>query len=98
MTWCWPRASRPSIASATPSSVRSSAYSRSFQWRTRGVFTDAAFTNRAYVEFIGPDGMVQSDDIRLGIYWHDRDTFYPSHRHNAVELYHVLSGTGSGSI
>ena len=58
------------------------------------MFTDAAFTNRAYVEFIGPDGMVQSDDIRLGIYWHDRDTFYPSHRHNAVELYHVLSGTG----
>ena len=64
------------------------------QWRTRGVFTDAAYTNRAYVEFIGPDGMVRSDDIRLGIYWHDRDTFYPSHRHNAVELYHVLSGTG----
>lgn len=63
-------------------------------WHTRGVFTDAEFTNRAYVELIGPDGMVRSDDIRLGFYWHDSHTFYPAHRHNAVELYHVLSGTG----
>ncbi|MGB1156980.1 MAG: dimethylsulfonioproprionate lyase family protein [Alphaproteobacteria bacterium] len=63
-------------------------------WRTRGVFTDSDSTNRAYVEFLGPDGMVRSNEIRLGIYWHDRHTFYPRHRHEAVELYHIVSGTG----
>lgn len=63
-------------------------------WQTRGVFTDNEHTNRAYVEFMGPDGMLYSDQVRLGIYWHDRHTFYPRHRHEAVELYHIVSGTG----
>lgn len=62
-------------------------------WQTRGVFTDSDRTNRAYVEFMGPDGMLKTDEIRLGIYWHDRHTFYPRHRHEAVELYHIVSGT-----
>jgi len=61
-------------------------------WRTRGVFTDSDHTNRAYVEFMGPDGMLYHDEVRLGIYWHDRHTFYPRHRHEAVELYHIVSG------
>jgi len=62
-------------------------------WQTRGAFTDSDHTNRAYVEFLGPDGMLKSDEIRLGVYWHDRHTFYPRHRHEAVELYHIVSGT-----
>ena len=62
-------------------------------WQTRGAFTDSDSTNRAYVEFLGPEGMLKSDEIRLGIYWHDRHTFYPRHRHEAVELYHIVSGT-----
>jgi hypothetical protein len=62
-------------------------------WNTRGVLTDSSATNRAYVELLGPDGMLQTDEIRLGVYWHDRHTFYPRHRHEAVELYHVVSGT-----
>ena len=63
-------------------------------WVTRGVFTDSDQTNRGYVEFIGPEGMIRTDRVRLGIYWHAAHTFYPAHRHNATELYHILSGTG----
>ena len=62
-------------------------------WQTRGAFTDSDSTNRAYVEFLGPEGMLKSDEIRLGVYWHDRHTFYPRHRHEAIELYHIVSGT-----
>ena len=62
-------------------------------WQTRGAFTDSDSTNRAYVEFLGPDGMLHSDEIRLGVYWHDRYTLYPRHRHEAVELYHIVTGT-----
>ena len=62
-------------------------------WQTRGAFTDSNSTNRAYVEFLGPEGMLKSNEIRLGVYWHDRHTFYPRHRHEAIELYHIVSGT-----
>ena len=62
-------------------------------WNTRGAFTDSDSTNRAYVELLGPQGMLQTDEIRLGVYWHDRHTFYPRHRLEARGLYHIVSGT-----
>ena len=46
------------------------------------------------IQLIGPEGMIRTDRVRLGIYWHAAHTFYPAHRHNATELYHILSGTG----
>ena len=34
-----------------------------------------------------------SDQFRFGIYWQQAHTFYPKHRHDALELYHIISGT-----
>jgi len=47
----------------------------------------------AYVELAGPKGMIASDDVSFGLYLQARDTIYPSHWHEAVEHYLVLSGT-----
>ncbi len=62
-------------------------------WVTQGFFTIGNDIDRAYVEFVGPDGLIQHPDFRFGIYWQQAGSFYPSHRHNALELYYILAGT-----
>lgn len=62
-------------------------------WVERGVFTDTEEINRAYIELVGPEGVLPSDQFRFGIYWQQGGSFYPKHRHNANELYHIVSGT-----
>ena len=39
------------------------------------------------------EGVLINDQFRFGIYWQQANTFYPKHRHDALELYHVVSGT-----
>jgi mannose-6-phosphate isomerase-like protein (cupin superfamily) len=46
----------------------------------------------AYVELAGPKGMINSDKVSFGLYLQARNTVYPSHWHEAVEHYLVLSG------
>lgn len=62
-------------------------------WIERGVFSNSEDVNRAYIELAGPEGVKFSDQFRFGIYWQQAHTFYPKHRHNALELYHIISGT-----
>jgi hypothetical protein len=62
-------------------------------WVERGVFSNSTDINRAYIELVGPDGILIHDQFRFGIYWQQRHTVYPKHRHNALELYHIVSGT-----
>lgn len=55
----------------------------------------------AAVELIGPNGLVASDALRLGLLLQPAHTHYPKHRHAAEELYLVLSGIaswGQGSL
>lgn len=46
-----------------------------------------------YCRIVGPDGLIRSDNCRMGFYLQAPDMFYPSHSHNAEEIYFVLSGT-----
>ena len=46
-----------------------------------------------FVEAVGPKGMIASNKISFGLYLQARNTVYPSHWHEAVEHYLVLSGT-----
>jgi len=62
-------------------------------WVERGVFSTSPDVNRAYIELVGPEGVLTHDQFRFGIYWQQAHTFYPKHRHNALELYHIASGT-----
>ncbi|MBT3438078.1 MAG: hypothetical protein HOH02_03140 [Oceanospirillaceae bacterium] len=62
-------------------------------WVERGVFNNSQDINRAYIELVGPQGVLTHDRFRFGIYWQQAHTFYPKHRHNALELYHIVSGT-----
>jgi dimethylpropiothetin dethiomethylase len=47
----------------------------------------------AFVELLGPSGMISHADCRVGLFLQGRHTAYPVHRHAAEELYLVLSGT-----
>lgn len=46
----------------------------------------------AVVELLGPDGMISSDQCRFGLLLQHPNLCYPAHRHEAEELYLVLSG------
>tara|TARA_B110000503_G_scaffold124332_1_gene190773 strand:+ start:3119 stop:3712 length:594 start_codon:yes stop_codon:yes gene_type:complete len=62
-------------------------------WVERGAFSNSQDINRAYIELVGPEGVLIHDQFRFGIYWQQAHSFYPKHRHNALELYHIVSGT-----
>jgi len=47
----------------------------------------------ASAELVGPDGILQADSLRLGVFLQSPQTHYPSHSHAAEELYLVLAGT-----
>lgn len=49
----------------------------------------------AYAEIIGPDAPYRSKIFCLGLTLIAPESLYPLHRHPAVELYYVLSGTAS---
>ncbi|MFT5218310.1 MAG: hypothetical protein ACI9LO_003315 [Planctomycetota bacterium] len=67
-------------------------------WVERGFFSNSEDVNRAYIELVGPEGVLLNDQFRFGIYWQQSDTFYPKHRHDALELYHIISGTAFWQI
>ncbi|MGB7206588.1 MAG: dimethylsulfonioproprionate lyase family protein [Anderseniella sp.] len=46
------------------------------------------------VRLAGPTGMVHNTEIAFGFYLQQADAAYPSHWHEAVEDYLVVSGTG----
>jgi|GEM_PF-223323 len=52
----------------------------------------------AWAELIGPVAPWRSDDVCLGLTLIGRNSFYPAHRHPAVELYTVVSGTAEWSL
>lgn len=45
-----------------------------------------------WAEIVGPLAPYRADDVCLGLTLIGAGTFYPPHRHPAVELYHVLTG------
>jgi mannose-6-phosphate isomerase-like protein (cupin superfamily) len=48
--------------------------------------------NVAFAEIIGPDAPYVSEIVCLGLTLIGPNTFYPPHRHPAIELYYVVTG------
>ncbi len=54
----------------------------------------AGFAGRsAYVDILGPEGLMRVPGLRFGLYLQAPDSRYPPHSHAAEEFYYVLSGT-----
>lgn len=51
-----------------------------------------------WAELIGPEAPYMSDDFCLGFTLISPYTLYPEHRHPAIELYKVLSGTAEWTL
>jgi dimethylpropiothetin dethiomethylase len=64
-------------------------------WRApvAGRIPEPTSSRLAVVEIVGPDGMIDHPGCRFGLFLQMADFFYPGHRHEAEELYLVLSGT-----
>jgi hypothetical protein len=58
--------------------------------------------NMAFAELIGPDAPYVSERVCFGLTLIGPNTFYPPHRHPAIELYYVVAGeatwTANGSL
>lgn len=59
---------------------------------------DSIQGRHAYVELVGPRGMIANENIRFGLYLQQRRVIYPSHWHTAIEDYLVVSGTALWQI
>lgn len=65
----------------------------SLLWSEGSMRMPESFRGRyAYVELAGPKGMIVNGAVSFGLYLQARKTVYPSHWHEAVEHYLVLSG------
>ncbi len=58
----------------------------------RGVLSQDFHDNYGYVQLIGPTSIVEHRSVRVGIGVWGPNLHYPSHHHEAEELYHVLAG------
>ena len=58
----------------------------------RGVLSDDFHENYGYVQLLGPNSIVEHRCVRVGIAVWGPNLHYPSHHHEAEELYHVLAG------
>lgn len=46
----------------------------------------------AFVELLGPNGMIKFEHCRVGLFFQRADTDYPNHHHASEELYYIISG------
>ena len=58
----------------------------------RNVYPKHFFENESFVEIIGPNGLLLAQDIRVGFLLMGQKVFYPSHNHEALELYNIING------
>ena len=49
-------------------------------------------------EFIGPDGIFENPNVRIGLLLQSPGIHYPRHWHSAEELYFIISGTANWAI
>ena len=64
----------------------------------KNVYPDHFFQNESFVEIIGPSGLLICPNIRVGFLLLGKDVFYPSHNHEALELYNIISGSSLWQI
>ena len=58
----------------------------------KNIFSKDFFYNESFVEIIGPNGLLISPNVRVGLLLLGEEVFYPSHNHKALEFYSILSG------
>ncbi|SFU06164.1 dimethylsulfonioproprionate lyase family protein [Sedimentitalea nanhaiensis] len=77
-----------------------SAAVRDLFWRRPGFGRlPASLTdNMAVTEILGPDGMFAARNLRFGLLLQGPWVSYPSHRHAAGELYHILRGQAEWQV
>lgn len=63
-----------------------------------GKIPEAAARRMLTAELIGPDSVLHSDTLRLGLFWQDAGVSYPSRSHAAEECYILLAGEGGWSL
>lgn len=61
----------------------------------RGVLSQEFHDNYGYVQLIGPNSIIEHQSVRVGVAVWGPNLHYPSHHHEAEELYHVLAGQPS---
>ncbi len=64
----------------------------------KNIFEDNFFKNESFVEIIGPSGLLICDKIRVGLLLLGDHVLYPSHNHQALEFYTILSGSSVWQI
>ena len=64
----------------------------------KNIYPDHFFQNESFVEIIGPSGLLICPNIRVGFLLLGKDVFYPSHNHEALELYNIISGSSLWQI
>lgn len=55
-------------------------------------WTQTFLDDFAAAEIIGPDGLIPSNELIMGLFVLGPNVFYPAHAHPAVELYWILNG------
>ncbi|MFL2738621.1 MAG: dimethylsulfonioproprionate lyase family protein [bacterium] len=83
----------------SPVDVLIKSISEKLVWReaSRGV-PDFFKGGYAFAEIIGEQGLIVSENIRIGLFLQKPYVNYPFHAHEAEELYIILSGTASWKI
>ena len=64
----------------------------------RNIYSNHFFENESFVEIIGPNGLLLTQGIRVGFLFLGEQVFYPSHKHEALELYNIISGNSFWQI
>lgn len=59
-----------------------------------GSFADG----HAFIELLGPDGLLTVERVRMGLFLLAPRVVYPAHAHDAEELYLILAGTGAWQL
>ena len=83
----------------SPLDILIKSISEKLVWReaSRGV-PDFFKGGYAFAEIIGEQGLIVSENIRIGLFLQKPYVNYPFHAHEAEELYIILSGTASWKI
>jgi len=77
-----------------PAAEKLGAVAQHLQWQEAQREMPEVFVGKyCYAIIVGPEGMIKDDRFNFGTYFQSSETFYPSHSHQAVELYLPLSGT-----
>jgi dimethylpropiothetin dethiomethylase len=65
------------------------------QWRQAGFgkLPENISQEISVTEFIGPNGIFENPNVRIGLLLQSPEIHYPRHWHTAEELYYIISGT-----